>query len=78
MQVIKIKISKERSIAWIQKLCYSVLIPTFLLLTLQKKDADNVIVLLVYKKDSIELIYGNSYKKPYYSIQVNLMINYKK
>lgn len=47
-------------------------------MTWNKKDVDNIIALLKYIKDNIKLIYTNSYKRDYYSILIDIMVDYKK
>lgn len=49
----------------------------YLLLTLRKKNTNNVSILLEYK-NNIKLIYINSYKKCYYLIFTGFIINYKR
>ena len=47
-------------------------------MTLKKKKTNNIKVLFEYIKNNIKLIYTNSYKKYYYFILANLIIDYEK
>ena len=77
MQTIKIRIWRPKSIIWLQRLYYSILILVSLLFSLRKWDADNVIVLLEYTKEGIELVYANGYKRCCHSILAGFMMDYK-
>lgn len=48
-----------------------------LLLLVKKWDVDNIITLFEYIKKSIKLAYANDYKKRYYPIFADFMIDYK-
>lgn len=46
------------------------------MLTLKKRNTNNITTLLEYK-DNIELVYANNHKKRYYPPLANLMVDYK-
>lgn len=46
-------------------------------MNLGKQDADNIIARFKYIKNSIKLIYTDSYKKHYYYLLAGLIVNYK-
>lgn len=69
---------RQRLITWLKKLCYSGFISASFLFTLKKRDIDDIIALLKYKKDNIKLIYINQYKKRNYFILASFIVNYDK
>ena len=58
MQIIKIKRIIQKFIIWLEKICYSIVILTFFLLTFREKNIDNVTAMFEYK-DGMEVVYAN-------------------
>lgn len=76
METIKIKIKKQRSIIWLSKLCYSILVPAFLFSTWRKKDTNSVTILLEHQ-DGIKLVYADGYKRHCYLVLAGFLLDYK-
>ena len=66
-----------KSIIWLWKLYYSIFIPAIFILILKKWDVDNITILLEYTKESIELVYANSYKRYYYLLLAGFIVDYE-
>ena len=68
---LKAKIDYRALKTMLQHIC-----PSFFLLTLKIENINDVAILLEYK-NSIKLVYANSYKKSYYPILANFIVDYK-
>lgn len=77
MQTIKIQIPSSQFISRLENKYYRVFIPVFFLYTCRKYNADDIITLLKYIIESIELIFTYNYKKYFYLILPDSVMNYK-